>query len=138
MEASCQEQYYANNRTVIGYDLLNEPIPNYTGLEQFNVQLEPLYKRIAAAIRRVNTHHILILGGARVGQQLCCLGLPFDKNVVYTFHRYHAGRARAADCQPYVDFREKYQVPIWLFLASPAKTRTSGSQNSSPFWKRTT
>ncbi len=105
--------HYRNNRTVIGYDLLNEPIPNYTGLEQFNVQLEPLYKRIAAAIRRVDTHHILILGGAQWDNNFAVFGLPFDKNVVYTFHRYHAP-AEQTTVQPYVDFREKYQVPIWL------------------------
>jgi endoglucanase len=105
--------HYRNNSTVLGYDLLNEPIPPYTGLDQFNASLEPLYKRIAAAIREVDTHHILILGGAQWDNNFAVFGQPFDKNTIYTFHRYHAP-AEQATVQPYIDFREKYQVPIWL------------------------
>jgi hypothetical protein len=106
-------RHYRNNPTVIGYDLLNEPIPNYTGLEQFNPTLEPFYKRIGAAIRQVDPHHILILGGAQWDNNFDVFGQPFDKNAVYTFHRYHAPPDQTT-VQKYVDFREKYQVPIWL------------------------
>jgi endoglucanase len=106
-------RHYGNNPTVIGYDLLNEPIPHYTGLAQFNPKLEPLYKRIAAAIRQVDPHHILILGGAQWDNNFDVFGQPFDKNAVYTFHRYHATPDQTV-VQKYVDFREKYQVPIWL------------------------
>jgi len=104
---------YRDNPTVLGYDLLNEPIPNYTGLEEFNASLEPLYKRIAAAVRQVDPHHILILGGANWDTDFSVFGQPFDKNSVYTFHRYHAA-AEQATVQPYVNFREKYGVPVWL------------------------
>ncbi len=106
-------RHYRNNSTVLGYDLLNEPIPNYTGLDQFNATLEPLYKRIAAAIREVDKHHILILGGAQWDTNFGVFGQPFDKNTIYTFHRYHAP-AEQMTVKPYVDFREKYQVPVWL------------------------
>jgi endoglucanase len=106
-------RHYHNDATVLGYDLLNEPIPNYPGLERFNASLEPLYKRIAAAIRQVDTHHILILGGAQWDNNFDVFGAPFDKNTIYTFHRYHAP-AEQATVQRYVDFREKYQVPVWI------------------------
>jgi endoglucanase len=106
-------RHYRNNPTVLGYDLLNEPIPNYPGLERFNASLEPLYKRIAGAIRQVDTHHILILGGAQWDNNFDVFGAPFDKNTIYTFHRYHAP-AEQATVQRYVDFRDKYQVPVWI------------------------
>lgn len=106
-------RHYRNNPTVLGYDLLNEPIPNYTGLEQFNSKLEPLYKRLSTAIRQIDTHHILIFGGAQWDGNFSVFGPPFDKNAVYTFHRYHAA-PEDATVRPYVEFREKYQVPIWI------------------------
>jgi endoglucanase len=106
-------RHYGNNPTVLGYDLLNEPIPNYPGLEKYNATLEPLYKRIADAIRQVDSHHILILGGAQWDGNFSVFGRPFDKNVIYTFHRYHAPPEQAT-VQNYVDFRDRYQVPIWI------------------------
>jgi endoglucanase len=106
-------RHYRNDTTVLGYDLLNEPIPNYSGLEKFNASLEPLYKRIAAAIRQVDTHHTLILGGAQWDNNFDVFGEPFDKNTIYTFHRYHAAPEQAT-VQRYVNFREKYQVPVWI------------------------
>jgi hypothetical protein len=105
--------HYRSNPTVLGYDLLNEPIPNYPRLEPFNASLEPLYKRLATAIRAIDMHHILILGGAQWDGNFSVFGPPFDKNVVYTFHRYHAQPVQET-VQKYIDFREKYDVPIWL------------------------
>jgi endoglucanase len=106
-------RHYRNNSTVLGYDLLNEPVPNYPKLGPLNSAVEPLYKRLASAIRQVDQHHVLILGGSEWDTNFSIFGLPFDKNVVYTFHRYHA-QAEQATVQKYVDFRNKYSVSIWL------------------------
>jgi endoglucanase len=106
-------RHYHNDSAVLGYDLLNEPIPNYPGLDRFNASLEPFYKRLSTAIRQVDTHHILILGGAQWDTDFSVFGPPFDKNVIYTFHRYHAA-AEQATVQKYVDFRNLYNVPVWL------------------------
>ena len=106
-------RHYRNNPTVLGYDLLNEPVPNYPRLGPLNAAVEPLYKRLAAAIRQIDTHHILILGGSEWDTNFAIFGTPFDKNVVYSFHRYHAA-AEQSTVQPYVDFRERYHVPVWL------------------------
>ena len=106
-------RHYRNDHTVIGYDLLNEPVPNYPKLEPLNSAVEPLYKRLAKAIRQVDTHHILILGGVQWDVNFSIFGAPFDKNTVYTFHRYHAP-AEQPTVQKYVDFRDQNNVPIWL------------------------
>jgi endoglucanase len=112
--------HYHDEPTVLGYDLLNEPIPHYPQLQKYNSQLEPLYKRIAAAIREVDTHHVLILGGARWDTDFTVFGPPFDKNVMYQFHLYRFGKRWkeedvAGDIAQYIKFRDTYaHAPIWL------------------------
>ncbi|HEV8134336.1 MAG TPA: cellulase family glycosylhydrolase, partial [Pyrinomonadaceae bacterium] len=45
---------YSNEPTVIGYDLLNEPIAHYFDTASLNPKLEPLYRKIVAGIREVD------------------------------------------------------------------------------------
>jgi len=106
-------QHYANEPAVLGYDLLNEPIPNYPGLEVLNPDLEPLYRRIAVAIRSVDKHHTLILGGAQWDNNFEVFGTPFDANIIYTFHRYKTEPNQAA-LTKYIAFRERYKAPVWI------------------------
>jgi hypothetical protein len=106
-------EHYRNNPTVLGYDLLNEPIPHFPQLQRYNPALEPLYKRITAAVRQVDTHHVIILGGAQWDSNFDVFGPPFDRNVLYTFHKYWTPPTEAV-IQPYLDFRARYNVPIWL------------------------
>jgi endoglucanase len=104
---------YSTEPTVLGYDLLNEPIPHYPQLQRFNGDLEPMYKRIGAAIRTVDKNHVLILGGAQWDSNFKVFGKPWDSNVMYTFHKYWTA-TDASVIREYLDFRDKWQVPIWL------------------------
>jgi hypothetical protein len=105
--------HYRDSTTVLGYDLLNEPIPHFPELQKYNPQLEPIYRRIVAAVREVDKNHIVILGGARWDTNFSVFGPPFDKNAMYTFHKYWMPPEQK-EIQEYVDFRGKYRVPIWL------------------------
>jgi aryl-phospho-beta-D-glucosidase BglC (GH1 family) len=111
-------EHYRDEPAVLGYDLLNEPIPHFPELQKYNSQLEPLYKRVAAAIREVDQHHVLILGGARWDTNFDVFGPPFDHNVMYQFHLYKFGTpwnpSVANEIVRYTAFRDKYRVPIWL------------------------
>jgi endoglucanase len=111
-------EHYREEPAVLGYDVLNEPIPHFPELQKYNSQLEPLYKRVAAAIREVDQHHVLILGGARWDTDFDVFGPPFDSNVMYEFHLYKFGTpwnpSVANDIARYTAFRDKYHVPIWL------------------------
>ncbi len=106
-------RHYENNPTVLGYDLLNEPIPTYPSLRPLNPKLEPLYKKLTAAVRQIDSHHILFLEAAQWDTNFSVFGQPFDKNTVYSLHKYWMPVEQKA-VQEYVDFREKYNVPIWL------------------------
>jgi endoglucanase len=48
-----------------------------------------------------------------VGYELSVFGPPFDKNMMYTFHKYWMPPVQDA-VKPYVEFRDKYNVPIWM------------------------
>jgi endoglucanase len=104
---------YRNEPAVLGYDLLNEPIPHFPKLRPLNAALEPLYKNLSVEIRKVDVHHILILGGAQWDTNFTVFGKPFDSNVAYTFHKYWTAPDESVIRQ-YLDFRDQYDVPIWM------------------------
>jgi hypothetical protein len=105
--------HYRDEPAVLGYDLLNEPIPHFPKLAPLNSSLEPLYKKLSGEIRKVDAHHILFLGGAQWDGNFSVFGKPFDANVAYTFHKYWTAPDESV-IQQYVDFRERYDVPIWM------------------------
>jgi hypothetical protein len=105
--------HYRDEPAVLGYDLLNEPIPHYPKLAHLNSSLEPLYKKVSAEMRKVDTHHILFLGGAQWDSNFSVFGKPFDANVAYTFHKYWTAPDESV-LREYLDFRERYDVPIWM------------------------
>jgi aryl-phospho-beta-D-glucosidase BglC (GH1 family) len=106
-------KHYANEPIVLGYDLLNEPIPHFPQLQRYNKDLEPVYKKLAAGVREVDRNHVLILGGAQWDSNFKVFGPPFDSNVVYTFHKYWTA-PDVSVIREYLGFRDKYHVPIWL------------------------
>ncbi|MGC9396840.1 MAG: glycoside hydrolase family 5 protein [Anaerolineae bacterium] len=110
--ASLAERY-GDEPTVIGYDLLNEPIASYFDRETLNPLLEPLYKRIVEAIRAHDPNHIIFLGGARWNTDFSVFGPPFDDKLAYTFHRYW-DPVTPALIAPYLEFSERYNVPLWM------------------------
>lgn len=105
---------YKDEDIVIGYDLLNEPLPHYLeNKDELNLLLEPLYKKITEAIREVDNNHIIFIGGAQWNTNFAMFGEPFDKKVVYTFHKYWMPPVQG-EIQDYVDFSNRHNVPMWL------------------------
>ena len=106
-------EHYSADPTVLGYDLLNEPIPHFPALQRYNRDLEPLYRRIGAAVREVDQNHVLIMGGAQWDSNFKVFEKPWDGNVMYTFHKYWSA-TDASVIHEYLEFRDKWHVPIWL------------------------
>ena len=105
-------EHYRDEEIVLGYDLLNEPIPHYPQLQKYNADLEPLYKRVTAAIREVDTNHTIILGGAQWDSNFAVFGMPFDGNVIYQLHKYWMPPVKAS-IDSYIQFRDRHNVPLW-------------------------
>ena len=105
---------YKNEKIVIGFDLLNEPIPHYyENKEDLNKLLEPFYKKVTSAIRSIDKNHIIFLGGAQWNTNFKVFSTPFDKNLAYTFHKYWMPTEQK-EIQEYVDYSNKYNVPIYM------------------------
>jgi len=66
--------HYKDDQSIIGYDLLNEPIPHYLDTAYFNPKLEPVYRKIVSGIRKVDRNHVIFLGGAQWDSNFKVLG----------------------------------------------------------------
>lgn len=103
---------YHDEPIVMGYDLLNEPIATYFKADEINPYLEPFYKELVKAIRTVDQNHLMFLGGAQWDSNFKVFGKPFDSKLVYTFHKYWT-EVNQSVIQDYIDFRDRYNVPIY-------------------------
>jgi len=112
---------YAGEPAIGGYDIINEPNwgfedhdadPNGCAESQ-NAPLWKLLKEITAAIREVDTNHIIIIEGNCWGNNY--RGLPglWDDNLVISFHKYWNPNTQAA-IQHMLDMRVERNAPIWL------------------------
>lgn len=106
--------HYKNEPVILGYELMNEPIATYFDAEYFNPMLEPLYKKAVAAIREVDTNHIILLGGAQWNGTFTCFeDWKFDDKIMYTCHRYGGGTDANA-IRGFIDFKEKTGLPMYM------------------------
>jgi aryl-phospho-beta-D-glucosidase BglC (GH1 family) len=113
---------YRTEEHLLGYDLMNEPIAPYFDVAKLNPLLEPLYRDIVHAIRTVDLNHLVFLGGAQWNTNFDVFGPPFDSLAVYTFHKYWCDTVQA-EIQPYIDFRAKHRVPLWMGESGENKDR---------------
>lgn len=106
---------YKNEPTVLGYDLLNEPIATYfTNKEEINQLLVPVYKRGVEAIRSVDPNHIILLGGAQWNSNFSMFDeKAIDSNMLYTCHRYWCDTLQS-NLQDFIDFRNKVNLPLYM------------------------
>jgi endoglucanase len=105
--------HYRDEPAILGYDLLNEPISPYSDETYLNPRLEPLYREIVAAIRSVDTSHLVLLAGAQWSTSFAVFGRPFDANAVYTYHKFWAKPTRDA-LQSYLNFSNRWNVPLLI------------------------
>ena len=107
---------YKDEPVVLGYDLLNEPIAPYFGedVEVLNGKLKELYRIGFDAIREVDKHHIVILGGAQWNSNFEPLeDCNFDEQVIYSCHRY-GGEPTPEAIASFIAFRDKVNRPMYM------------------------
>jgi len=96
---------------VAGYDLLNEPLPNW--FSTYNDQVMPLYKDIIKAIREVDDRHMIILEGVHWATDWSIFNEKMDDNVMLQFHKYW-NNPDTESIQAFLDKREEWNVPIFM------------------------
>jgi len=104
---------YAGNPTILGYDILNEPIAPYHDVATLNPRLEPFYRRVTEAIRAVDPGRIVILAGGQWSSSFDMFGPPFADNLAYTYHSFWASTDRDS-IQRHLNFSNRYDVPLFL------------------------
>jgi endoglucanase len=122
---------YQDKPAVAGYDLLNEPLPQRTGAApKYKDQLEPLYKRITAAIRAVDKRHMITLEGCDWANDWSVFSTPFDNNLFYQFHYYCWDRpSKLNDITRFLDQRRRLDAPVWV--------GETGEKDNAIYWATT-
>src|SRR5450432_3191445 len=113
--------HYANETTIGGYDILNEPnwgfedsLNDRNGLrEEKNIPLKQLLVEITSAIREVDKNHIIIIEGNGWGNNYKGMLGPWDKNMVLSFHKYWNHNDQQS-IEHIINFRNQYNIPVWL------------------------
>jgi hypothetical protein len=102
---------YADEWIVAGYDLLNEPLPNW--FSQYNHQVLPFYRKITEAIRSMDRRHTIILEGVHWATDWSIFTERIDDNLILQFHKYWNNPDRES-LSPYLAMRESWDVPIFM------------------------
>lgn len=111
---------YKDEPWVGAYDIINEPNWGFVdstdrnGLrEPLNAPLKKLMQDITSAIREVDKKHLIIIEGNGWGNNYNGILPPWDSNMAISFHKYWNFNDQAS-IQQFLDFRQRYQAPIWL------------------------
>jgi endoglucanase len=104
---------YAGNPTILGYDILNEPIATWHDTATLNPRLDPFYKDVTTAIREEDPGRIVFIAGSQWSTSLEMLGPPWTDNLAYTYHAFWANPKRDA-IQRHLNFGARYNVPLFL------------------------
>jgi len=102
---------YRDEPTVLGYELLNEPIPNWPGYTELHPKLDQVYREMGQAIREVDRRHVLFLDGAEWATKFEALGTDWDPQLALAFHRYWAD---PQEIGPYLELRKVRGVPLLM------------------------
>ncbi len=103
---------YAGNTTVLGYDLLNEPLPN--GWQHtYAEQLRRLYIDLTAEIRSVDPDHLIVYEGSHWATNWSIFTEVWDENSLLQFHKYWSSPDLASIGQ-FLRARDDLGLPIYM------------------------
>ena len=109
--------HYKNEPVILGYELINEPVATHFEDEQdvLNTHLIEVMRKGLAAIREVDSNHIVLIGSPQWNSNFSPLeDVDFgDDNIMYTCHRY-GGPATADAIRSYIDFRDRTNKPMYM------------------------
>ena len=103
---------YAHETVVLGYDLLNEPLPN----EWQNIyadELASLYRDLTRAIREVDADHLIVYEGSHWATNWSIFTEVWDDNSLLQFHKYWSS-ADTASISAFLEARDRLGLPIYM------------------------
>jgi endoglucanase len=103
---------YAGETVVMGYDLLNEPLPN-EWQHSHGAALAELYRDLTAAIRAVDPDHLIVYEGSHWATNWSIFTEVWDDNSLLQFHKYWSSPDVAA-IAPFLETRERLGLPIYM------------------------
>lgn len=103
---------YRDRTAVLGYDLLNEPLPN-EWQHRYERELVELYRELTTAIRDIDDRHALVYEGSHWATNWSPLKHRFDDNQVLQFHRYWCPPEESSIAE-YLETRDRLNTPIYM------------------------
>lgn len=103
---------YAGETTVMGYDLLNEPLPN-EWQHRFAGELVDLYRDLTREIRAVDPDHLIVYEGSHWATNWSIFTEVWDDNSLLQFHKYWSSPDRAS-LGAFLETRERLGLPIYM------------------------
>lgn len=106
---------YKDEPAVAGYDLLNEPLPNW--FSEHNDKLMPLYAKLIDVIRTVDTKHLIILEGLHWSTDFSIFeSLPAGfsmEGILLEFHKYWSNPDEES-LSPFLEVSKHLNVPLFM------------------------
>lgn len=106
---------YKDEPAIGGYDLLNEPLPDWN--RHLWPELVPLYRRLINAIREIDSNHMIILEGAHWDTEFSMFEElkpgELGENLLLEIHKYW----NSPDEESLADLRclaAKLEMPLWM------------------------
>ena len=109
---------YADEPVVLGYDIMNEPIPWYhSDKDELNALMVKVQRRAADAIREVDRNHVIIFAGAQCNSNFAPFdGFAFGENEMLSCHYYSFGNPKYDDkaVAKFAAVGKKFGVPMYM------------------------
>jgi endoglucanase len=103
---------YVNETVVLGYDLLNEPLPN-EWQHIYATELVGIYRELTTAIREIDQNHLIVYEGSHWATNWDIFTEVWDDNSVLQFHKYWSP-PDVATIQKFLDVRDRLGLPIYM------------------------
>ncbi len=103
---------YRHETVVLGYDLLNEPLPNEWQHTYAN-ELTDLYRELTAVIRAIDPDHLIVYEGSHWATNWSIFTEVWDRNSMLQFHRYWCPPDESS-IDEYLQARRRLGLPIYM------------------------
>jgi hypothetical protein len=103
---------YADEPAVLGYDLLNEPLPNEWQHRHAD-DLVRLYRDLTETVRAVDPRHLIVYEGLHWATNFSLFTQRWDDNSCLEFHKYWSAPDEAG-IRPYLDVSAHLGLPLYM------------------------